>query len=322
MRRLNALPKKPWFGVDEFACMRAAERIKGFKAKAPAPIEAGSEDSLLFLLVFIAIFHDINWDFLFSRLLDFFYGENRLNPGVFLERLVHLKPKVLEEILQGYEKPERINAVKRCSFLRDLEKVVISEFDGKALGIVSSSNNSISGSEGFLFQLDKFRAFREDPLRKKSNVLLHEIVKRDLVTFRDPQAVEPAVDYHIIRIYLRSGRVYPVKLEILEQLRSDLPSPRNSMIAELRSAVSSAMKRIALMSKIGVPHLNYLEWQLGRAICVRGVPACVGGKTDRSVEDDVRQLSQSVCPFMDFCLSYYNRSFMEMKEPKSRKSYY
>ena len=89
-------------------------------------------------------------------------------------------------------------------------------------------------------RLDRFQAFRDDPLRKKSNVLVHEIVRDRIANFDNSTQIAPAIDYHIMRLYLRSGRVLPLHRETLDLLKKN-SAPRPRLVKLLREAVSEAV---------------------------------------------------------------------------------
>ena len=109
--------------------------------------------------------------------------------------------------------------------LRDLGATLVREFEGKVESLFLGAGRRLYGSDGFMERLDRFQAFQEDPLRKKSNVLVHEIVRDGIAKFNGSSAqIAPAIDYHIMRLYLRSGRVLPMHSETFELLKGELSS--------------------------------------------------------------------------------------------------
>src|SRR5262249_60455831 len=105
-----------------------------------------------------------------------------------------------------------------AALIRDVGSTIENQFEGKAANIIKGAGRRLHGPDGFLLRMDRFQAFRGDPLRKKTNVLVHEIVRDHIVDFEDSARIAPAVDYHIMRLYLRSGRVFPLHRETVNLL--------------------------------------------------------------------------------------------------------
>jgi hypothetical protein len=266
------------FSVDEIACVSAAQVLQTLRVETPAR-ESGRclATELLYRISLAAICHTINWDFLAERLARAF-DEGGIDSRV----LCSVTARDVHAWLDGYHRPERIRAKERAAFLRDLGNGLLRGYSGDAARVLLESGGHLYGPGGFFERLDEFGAFREDPLRKKSNVLVHEIVRDHLATFQDQDKIVPAIDYHIMRLYLRSGRVVPLHRETFELLKRDsLPRPR--LVKLLREAVSKAVSLTALYAKMSVPEVNGLEWHIGRDVCDRVRPGCT----------DVRQLSRA-----------------------------
>jgi hypothetical protein len=202
--------------------------------------------------------------------------------------------------------------------LRNLGVTILQAFDGRVESLLGGPGTRLHGPDGFMQRLDRFEAFREDPLRKKSNVLVHEIVRDRIVTFDDSSEIAPAVDYHIMRLYLRSGRVIPLHLETLDLLKQDsIPRPR--LVKLLREAVSEALSLTALYADRSIPEVNSLEWQIGREVCDRGRPNCRGGNV--SIAERFG-LATDECPYSNFCHAYADEEWRLLREPDLKKSFY
>lgn len=112
-----------------------------------------------------------------------------------------------------------------------------------------------------------------DPLMKKCNALLHELVRRKLLVLTDADSLEPAVDYHLQRLYLRTARVMVEDAEIMDRLirRTQV---RIELLTAIRSRVAEAIKCTARIAKVSVSTLNDVEWAFARKACRRDVVAC------------------------------------------------
>ena len=96
--------------------------------------------------------------------------------------------------------------------------------------------------------------------------------------------IKPAIDYHVMRLYLRTGKV------IFEQLKG-LPRPRARLVRLLRSTVAEALRLTANYSKLTIPDVNYIEWQLGRNICINEQPLCAASACTPEIAEDVQSFS-------------------------------
>jgi hypothetical protein len=320
MRRIDELLKKDIFRVNSMACMSAAQVIRDYRArieempwgKLPLKVQ------LTFKLAFVAICHQINWDFLQGQLAKELLADGG---GRILERLSGVSALELRSWLSGYHRPDRIRAGERAELLRDFAGTLITHCDGEPERLLSAAKQRVAGASGFLAQLDVFEAYRQDPLRKKSNVLVQDIVREGIVKFLDEDNIEPAIDYHIMRLYLRTGRVAPVYHEVADILKGR-PRPRARLVKLLRQAVGEALALTAFYAGLTISATNYVEWQIGRSICAKDSPNCVAGREVSEIDPDVAALYQARCPYLHFCLAYKSEEWRSLREPDFAKSFY
>src|SRR3546814_15988328 len=69
-------------------------------------------------------------------------------------------------------------------------------------------------------------AYTGDPFDKKARVLAHDLHREGIMMFSDPENLKPAIEYHLIRLYLRSGRVIPASESVRRELIGIQRSPR------------------------------------------------------------------------------------------------
>jgi hypothetical protein len=304
----------PAFSVDPLACEVGAQMLVNLRPDNEKVQFAGPLGcELLFRLALVAICHQINWDFLSERLRGLF-GPRGLDARELSSTTAH----DVDKWLAGYHRPERTRAKERAALLRDLGATIVRDFQGKSENILEGSGRQLHGPDGFLQRMDRFQAYREDPLRKKTNVLVHEIVRDGIVRFDDPDRIAPAIDYHIMRLYLRSGRVFPLHRETLDLLKQD-STPRPRLVKLLRQAVSEALSLTAMYAGMTVPDVNSLEWQIGREVCDRGHPNCSGGNI--SIAERFG-LANDSCPYVSFCRAFADKEWRNLREPDLRKSFY
>jgi hypothetical protein len=255
----------------------------------------------------------MNWDFLSERLSPLFDAKGR-DARV----LSTTTAREVNAWLAGYHRPERIKPKERAALLRDVGATIVREFEGKTENLLKGSGRRLHGLDGFMERLDCFQAFREDPLRKKSNVLVHEIVRDGIANFDDASQIAPAIDYHIMRLYLRSGRVVPIHPETLDLLKKD-SAPRPRLVKLLREVVSEAVSLTAFYAAMSIPEVNSLEWQIGRDVCDRIRPNCSGGNVSIAARFG---LTSDDCPYVGFCRAFADKEWRQLREPDLKKSFY
>lgn len=302
------------FSIDPLACSASAQILRSINIDGTHnPSVRPLESELRFRIALSAICHQINWDFLSERLSFLFDAET------FEARdLSEATARDIDHWLEGYHRPERIRAKERAALLRDVGGTLFRDFGGRATNVIYGSGRRLYGPNGFLDRLDRFQAFREDPLRKKSNVLVHEIVRDGIASFDDEHQIAPAIDYHIMRLYLRSGRVIPIHQETLELLKKDC-TPRPRLVKLLREAVSEAVALTALYSKMSIPEVNSVEWQIGREVCDRSRPKCLAG--NGSITERFG-LMDDKCPYGNVCRAFADPEWRALREPDLKKSFY
>lgn len=164
--------------------------------------------------------------------------------------------------------------------------------------------------------LDTFHA---DPQEKKARIFVQQLVRTGLLTNVSDDEIRPAVEYHIVRLYLRTGRVAHVK----GYRQSDGGRATSvTTIAALRSAVEQAMRITAEGAGIRLLDLNDIEWQLARSFCERDKPRCFGPPSpQKPVSSRVAQLADGKCVFSDLCDGPRSEVFLGMIEPQLSERY-
>ncbi|MBD3653872.1 hypothetical protein [Kangiella sp.] len=307
------------FKVDNIACMQHAEVLKHYQR--PAEFFTWSDRSLelqlAFKVAFISICHQFNWDFMQATLA----AKLLKHETDFAEYLLSVKSTDLSDWLKKYPKQERVRAKERAFILRDVGKTLSEVYAGSlerfyehcSRSFLDNSNNK--QGESFHEIMDQFEGFRKDSLKKKTNVLSHDLIKENIVSFVDEENSQPAIDYHIMRLYIRTGRVIPTDPSLFKFL-SGAPNPRGTLVRLLREAVAQAERLTAYYSGLNVADLNYIEWQIGRSICKNKAPVCQSLKFPSGFPDDVSKLCDNNCPYIEICLSYNQMSeFISFEEP-------
>jgi hypothetical protein len=298
------------FHVDEFACRNAALVLR--QISLPHPKTPWSKypttKQFEFKLAFVAVCHQINWDFLQNRLFGILLRDE---PADLAQRLSVITARDIKKLLADYDKPNRIRAVERAKLLRDIGLRLLELWGGDASQLIDATGGRVAGPMGYLETLNKFAAYSEDPLRKKSHVLLQDLLRERIVEINDPENIIPAIDYHIIRLYLRTGRVVSIDPIITPYLQ-ERPYPRPRLVKLLRKSVADALSLTSLYADMPVADLNAIEWQLGRTLCILPEPRC-DSTTD---ESELAQFCKSGCGYRSFCAAYRKSEERSLKEPQ------
>lgn len=313
MKSTNSiLGKGQIFDIDPIACMQHAYAIKNF---IPEDIiepwhQHAPEDQLLFKVAFISICHQFNWDFLQTRLYEKIFS----SASPLLETIENITPSTISEWLHDYPKKERIHAIERAKLIRNVASVITENFNGSPKEFYDTLSQSSLGRKEFQDIMDLFDAYKKDPLKKKTNVLSHEITSERIFRIEDEGNLEPAVDYHIIRIYLRTGRVLAKDEELYKYFKGT-PNPRGYIVSQLRKTVSDALKLTAHYANLNIAQVNFIEWQLGRSTCTNKTPRCALPPPNNA-PTSIKKLFDSKCPYADCCTALTQmKEFIEFEEP-------
>jgi len=320
MKKLNdLLGSGDLFSVDMFACMSHAEILKNHKQKTqkqPWNVYP-PEIQLIFKVAFISVCHQINWDYLQHTLAQ----RMLTNEADILEILQNVSAKKISCWLEDYPRKERVRAQERATLIKDVGTKIASEFNSDLKLFYRKVSSATLADNQIEKIMDTFEAYRTDPLKKKTNVLTHDLTTEKIIEFRDKENLKPAVDYHIIRTYLRTGRVIPKDTELFKIFKG-APNPRNYIIKKLRETVSEAVMLTAHYAGINVAEINYIEWQIGRNACTNKDPICKNARPN-NLPLSIKKLSATACPYEKECLAF-NRieEFIEFEEPIFITSHY
>lgn len=302
------------FIVDHIACMQHAEAIKTYvrPEEKHAWTDLPKHIQLGFKIAFISVCHQFNWDFMQNALADNILASHDLIP----EKLRDTTARDVKRWLGSYPKKERIRAKERAKLLRNVGHVIGEIYNDSLLDLYNACAASKLSDDSFDNIMNQFSGYENDPLKKKTNVLTHDLIKENIILFEDQDYAKPAIDYHIMRLYLRSGRVSPTDQSVSDFLLKDI-SPRASLVRHLREAVAEAEKLVSFYSGLNIADVNYIEWQIGRSVCLNEGPLCQNQSAKIEIAEDVGHLCSGSCPYVEVCEAYNrDKKFIQFQEPK------
>ncbi|WPZ03072.1 hypothetical protein T8S45_09480 [Blastomonas marina] len=320
----SALSSQP-FKVDLLSCFQAAEKLKAYR---PAPVaepwaEEPKVDQFVFKILFISVCHQMNWDVMQSAMAAYLFPDTYSR----LDEFSCIKASKIDDLLSDYPKQERVRAAERARILRETAarlKQLIPDRNAAERRIAHALLEGPDGFYGFAAEID---AFTGDPFEKKPRVLAHDLFREKIIPFRDPENLKPAVEYHLIRLYLRSGRVSTEDETVREVLSGPRLPTRDRLVRLVREAVEDAMRQTALYAGLDAATLNYLEWQIGRAVCVEELDDATVAKyclsdENHDLPDDIRSLCANGCPMNSFCRKLSDPQYPWLNEPHFQKAFY
>lgn len=199
----------------------------------------------------------------------------------------------------------------RAYLLRDCAIKILKLYNGSVSEMVKMSKNRLRypTRDGLLDRLKVFRAY-EDPVEKKSFLLVKFLIRRGLFTPIDLDNLHVAVDNHLMRVAIRTGILHLEDYEIPWFKR---PVNYEEDIIT-RMYARKAYKLVAKISNINPMLLDDLIWSLGRSCCLYGEPICDSGQ--------VPLLNSRGCPFRSICKAYSNRRLRMLNELEYLDTWY
>jgi hypothetical protein len=292
--------------VNHIHCAIAAEQIpklaKMREATDPFALKNKSrEEQATALFYLVGICNRLNWDFVLG---DFAKELWNLTEGFSPDIVEKIDRQVFKKAFGSYRRDDGdIKYKNRLENLRAIARYV--QVTDSIHSVLTS--NTISGETGAAAVISRAPVYKEDPLLKKCNALLHELVRRNLIEVHDANEISPAIDYHIMRLYLRTGRVVILDDDLIRRL-TNREMVRIELITEIRKAVADALKYTAWLANVSVSTLNDLEWAFTRRACRRDHVWC-GDKTKK-------------CPFDHFCPNAFLPTREMITEPDSKHGHY
>ncbi|GHV36094.1 hypothetical protein FACS18949_15100 [Clostridia bacterium] len=253
-----------------------------------------------------AICHQINWDFLRNAIYQTVIDDDT---WILPEKLLKISSKKVLQILADYNKPERIREKERSSLLRSLGKCI---YDAGLdyTGIFFDNNFAVKSAEDIVCLLNCSKAFSGDPEGKKTQLLLQNLSDYEEMTALNAYC-KPAIDYHIIRVFLRRGLVIPKNQIARDFILNPNIQRREHTVAAIRKICADVFSTITWLTSLDTKTINTIEWWIGRSVCTKENPDCFL-KTDRA-----KWLTPCFdkCPFYSSCYAISCPEIMAVIEP-------
>lgn len=241
------------------------------------------------------------------------------------ERMSRILPDEIANLFRVTE-PEIVDiagADERATILRDCGLKLLRDFDGSVLNMVTKSEGFLlHDRSGFLELLKRFYAY-QDPLSKKSFLLVKFLERRHILQLRDPKNLHTPVDNILQRLALRTGIVTLVSKILDNKIRNDDQVDLREEEA-IRHATMLAFDEVAGGACLSAAYLDDLLWEFGRVHCRVPVPIC---DTLPSTESHrpyriIKSGPIGECPFGPGCQGYCDAARWKLKEPNFKTYFY
>lgn len=263
--------------------------------------EKSKQDQTAALFHLVGICNRLNWDFVLGPLAAEMW---ELTDGFSSKSLESIQERTFKKAFGAYRRDDGgLNYKRRLESLRTIGRYIR---DHNSVQQILNSDK-VLGESGVASVISRVPIYNEDPLLKKCNALLHELVRRNLISVSDPQEIEPAIDYHIMRLYLRTGRVMILDDDVSKRLQ-ERRRVRIEVITQIRKAVADALKYTAWLANVSVSSLNDVEWAFARRACRRDQVWCSN--------------CIAKCPLDQVCPSAYLSVKRMVTEPDSKHGHY
>ncbi len=213
---------------------------------------------------------------------------------------------------------------ERAKLLRETATALMQKYDGSLEKLLAECGGYLrrDDGKGLLDVLASLAGYR-DPHLKKAFVLLKIWQRLGLWEAKDKQNLFIPVDYHLLRVALRTGIVQVSDGALLQCLRQKMPVTDDEE-DEIRSAVKWAYKRVEELSGIDVFVLDEIFWTIGRSCCHYARPArCEQCDfTQCSVSSSFHYDCPGRCPLSEVCAGSQDLSYRALFEPMVKTIYY
>lgn len=154
---------------------------------------------------------------------------------------------------------------ERAVLLRNAARVLLEEYHGDLTELFKKSKNllmpSVPREKGILERLKAFKAY-QDPLGKKSFLLIKLLRRRNLVTVEDTDNIRVPIDHVLMTVCLRSGMV--LADEKLKKIILDGVALDEKSMDSLRRMTAVAFRHIAEESLLAPDIFDDIFWAYGR----------------------------------------------------------
>jgi hypothetical protein len=210
---------------------------------------------------------------------------------------------------------------ERVRLLRGVGDLLCTDYGGSLANLVSAADRRIAGPHGIAERLAKTAAYA-DPARKKTWLLLLTLQRLGLPDphgLRDPESIGLPVDYHVLRVLLRSGAVVVEDPRLRARLVAGAPVTEAEDVA-LRTVASRVGPLLARAAGKDLFTIDGLLWMIGRNCChYEHPPVCrepkpCAHRAGCSLVASTDYACRDLCPLEGTCRGSRDAEYAELRE--------
>ena len=265
----------------------------------------GDSVAIMCEIICASICHKINWDYLRTRVHD---KTLKNSEWLLPDNLKTISEDEVYELLCTYEKKERIRADERAKILRQIGAWAKHYLQIKDVFMDNDRILDYADVHSNLFKCD---VFSSDPQEKKLQLLIQKV--SFINGFEALSSYyHPAIDYHLIRSYLRRGLIICKTKKAWDYINNADANRTERTVAAIRMHCSNMINAISLYTHLDISTINLIEWHIGRSVCMQEKADC---KLETKSSDWLKPKFE-VCPFYHTCTARcYNQSYLNISEP-------
>lgn len=253
------------------------------------------------------------WDYLLRAMCE---NAEREPDSVSAERMCRIGDRGLFDLLHRPSVDARINLRdldRRAQILRQTADELIEYFDGRVCLLLENADHRVAGSKGVYQQASRLTAF-QDPLRKKSSAFLMAVHFSGRWRIDDPERVDPMIDYHRMRVLLRTGCLTTPAADIVLRLRKQEPVG-HEVESALRAAALEVCRKLAVLAGMPMFDCDVLSWAHARSYC-RNAPICISGTAENDSFDlCLARKPNGTCVCQSWCPGARDKDIRDLWEP-------
>ncbi|MFD8652698.1 MULTISPECIES: queuosine salvage family protein [Streptomyces] len=208
----------------------------------------------------------------------------------------------LHRILTSHSTNTQVNLTdleRRAAILRTTAEELLQKFDGRVMTLLGRADQRAGGQDGAYALLEQLSAF-QDPLQKKSSAFLMTVHFSKRWTIQDQESIQPMIDYHRMRVLLRTGCIEIDNPQTAERLRAQLPV-EPELEREIRQTSLDVCSRLPRLADMPMFDFDVLLWAHARSCC-RHEPMCVSRKAENdSFGSYLDIVDTKRCVFEEWC---------------------
>jgi hypothetical protein len=184
------------------------------------------------------------------------------------EAMAGLDATRLRAILSDHFDPDSSSVDRieeRLAQLHGVAEALLAGYEGQAMNVYCHAGGHLRGAGGIFERLGKIPHFA-DPLEKKAQLLVAQLDAEGVWPLEDPENLKVCMDYHAMRVALRTGIVEVTDPGLLIALKQKA-RVSDEINHQVRRVVSDACDRLVALSGVSVFEFDKWIWHLGRSCC-------------------------------------------------------